>query len=330
MTLSSSVKFLSPEEIASRSVGDAARLQLADSASVFRDRALRLRQLAAGHAMRDFLIFMADVADAQQAVLNDARSVVLPTRESLEKAAHEGVAPLGFLNGALSDDWQADLNALLQLLQQRIQGAALDVVRSLQAITPEELNQQAQKLMAGVMFGLDMAKAPLIGAALQVHWTRLVAQTLQAYPDIRFDPVADTDVCPCCGSEPVASIAKIGAETSGVRYLHCNLCQSDWHMVRIKCTHCGSTKNITYEELEPLEGANLPTHATPKGAVRAECCGECGHYLKIVDMAKDPHVDPVADDLASVALDLLVTDTGLQRHGVNYLLLWGEPAEGVS
>ncbi|MBU3651019.1 MAG: formate dehydrogenase accessory protein FdhE, partial [Limnohabitans sp.] len=50
------------------------------------------------------------------------------------------------------------------------------------------------------------------------------------------------------------------------------------------------------------------------------------HYLKIMDMSRDAHVDPVADDLASVTLDLLVSETGLQRHGVNYLLLWGNDA----
>ena len=44
-----------------------------------------------------------------------------------------------------------------------------------------------------------------------------------------------------------------------------------------------------------------------------------------MSMDKDAYVDPVADDLATVALDLLVSDTGLQRHGVNYMLLWGEP-----
>ena len=42
-------------------------------------------------------------------------------------------------------------------------------------------------------------------------------------------------------------------------------------------------------------------------------------------MEKDVHVEPVADDLASVTLDLLVADAGRQRHGVNLLLLFGDP-----
>jgi formate dehydrogenase maturation protein FdhE len=61
-------------------------------------------------------------------------------------------------------------------------------------------------------------------------------------------------------------------------------------------------------------------------APRTECCGECGHYLKIVDMGEDARVEPVADDLATGALDLLVSETGLLRHGVHDGLLRGEPA----
>jgi FdhE protein len=41
-------------------------------------------------------------------------------------------------------------------------------------------------------------------------------------------------------------------------------------------------------------------------------------------MEKDPEVEPVADDLASVALDLLVSEAGMQRSGHNLMLLFGE------
>ena len=42
-------------------------------------------------------------------------------------------------------------------------------------------------------------------------------------------------------------------------------------------------------------------------------------------MDKDAHAEPVADDLASLTLDLLVSETGAQRHGVNLMLLFGDP-----
>jgi FdhE protein len=42
-------------------------------------------------------------------------------------------------------------------------------------------------------------------------------------------------------------------------------------------------------------------------------------------MDRDMYVDPAADDLATVTLDLLVSEAGFQRHGVNLMLLFGDP-----
>lgn len=328
MTATSPIKLLSPEEISARDVGESAHLRWAELSFVFRDRALRLRQLAAGHAMRDFLIFMVDVADAQHTVLAAPRTTRLPTQAFLAEAARSGAPALEFPHWALGEEWREDLQALVVALLPRVpEGPARSTLQSLQDASPGHLQQQAERLLSGIMLGLDYASAPLIGAALQVYWTRLVHRTQAAFPDLAFGLIDNARVCPCCGSPPVASIMRIGVEQAGARYLHCSLCQTEWHMVRIKCAHCESIKGISYQELEAGEGAPQATYALPKGAVRAECCSVCGHYLKIVDMGKDAHVDPVADDLATVALDLLVSETGRQRHGVNYLLLWGEPAE---
>ena len=41
---------------------------------------------------------------------------------------------------------------------------------------------------------------------------------------------------------------------------------------------------------------------------------------KIAYQDKDPRVDPVADDLATLALDLLVDEAGFGRSGPNLLL----------
>ena len=95
-------------------------------------------------------------------------------------------------------------------------------------------------------------------------------------------------------------------------------------MVRIQCSHCGSNKSVTYQELEAQAAAGDDGSRVPRGTVRAECCDECHHYLKILAQDKDAHVDPVADDLASVTLDLLVSESGLERHGVNLMLLFGD------
>jgi len=105
----------------------------------------------------------------------------------------------------------------------------------------------------------------------------------------------------------------------GHRFLHCSLCSTQWHYVRVKCAHCESTKGISYASLDDGSGRQR------KPAVVAEVCDECDHYLKIAYMDRDPQVEPCADDLATLALDLLVADTGKTPLGVNFMLVHGDP-----
>ena len=55
--------------------------------------------------------------------------------------------------------------------------------------------------------------------------------------------------------------------------------------------------------------------------MKAVCCSECRSYVKILYQQKDPSLDPVADDIASLGLDLMVRETGLRRAGVDHFLL---------
>jgi hypothetical protein len=65
-------------------------------------------------------------------------------------------------------------------------------------------------------------------------------------------------------------------------------------------------------------------------AIRAESCDECHSYVKAFYMDKDSGVEAVADDLASIALDLLMADAGYERAGANLLLIPGEAADAPS
>jgi len=118
-----------------------------------------------------------------------------------------------------------------------------------------------------------------------------------------------------CGTLPVASIVRADERSQGYRYLHCALCATEWHLVRITCSQCQGTANIAYHSIEG--GAE---------AVRAESCDACHTYRKILYQEKDPNVEPVADDLASLALDLLMSEAGYHRGSGNPLL-WQTPAE---
>ena len=97
---------------------------------------------------------------------------------------------------------------------------------------------------------------------------------------------------------------------SGARFCACSLCGTWWNYVRIKCVTCGSTKGIAYQEIDG--GA---------GTIKAETCSECGTYVKILQQQKDPSLEPIADDVASLGLDLLVRETGLRRAGVDPFLI---------
>ena len=67
--------------------------------------------------------------------------------------------------------------------------------------------------------------------------------------------------------------------------------------MRIKCTLCGSTKGIAYQEIEG--------HGD---TIKAETCDSCRGYVKVLHQHKDPALEPIADDIASLGLDLLVRE----------------------
>jgi FdhE protein len=325
-----SARILSPEEIAVRAGQAHPFLRLPERSTVFADRALRLRQLAAGHAMRDFLIFAADVADAQHLLLADMPEVVLPDSGALAEAANAGLAPLPATGTPRDPVWRDTLSRLLAQLSRRlpVDAPPRAAIAALRGADDQKLERQADRLLNGVMRGLDLGMAPLIGAALQVDWTHRVLAVQQRHGQDRIAPFGRTDdsgTCPCCASRPTASITRIGAEETGYRFLHCSLCSTQWHLVRIKCSHCLGTQGISYQGLTPADAAAVPAAAVVPGAVQAETCEVCHQYLKIVHMERDAEVEPVADDLASLTLDLLVSESGMHRHGVNLMLLFGDP-----
>ncbi|NML46619.1 formate dehydrogenase accessory protein FdhE [Ramlibacter sp. G-1-2-2] len=319
---------LSPEEIAARAGQQASLLYMPVRGEVFADRAIRLRQRAAGHAMRDYLLLVADIAQAQHAVLQDFPAVRVPDPQALMAAAYAGQPPLPAPLWPRAPQWRDGLHPILDALLQRLpSGPTRTAVEALRGAPDEMLERQADRLLDGVTLGLDLAAAPFIAAALQVYWTHLVLATQEAHGTDRLPPfgrVDDPTRCPCCGSRPVASVIRIDPGAGGLRYLQCSLCSTQWHMVRVKCSRCLSTKGIEYRLLAPMDGGE--TARQP--AVEAETCDECGSYLKIVRRDRDPLVEAVADDLASVTLDLLVEQAGFENHGVNLMLLFGDPDGG--
>jgi len=153
----------------------------------------------------------------------------------------------------------------------------------------------------------DDSVAPHLFAAVavQLHLARLAA-TLDA---AQLVPIR-TGVCPSCGGRPAtSSVIGIGG-LDGVRYAACACCQTQWNEVRLTCLCCGSTKGISYRSVETIEAT-----------VRAEVCTECDSWVKILYQNKNHSLEPVADDVASLGLDLMMRDTDLRRGGFNPFLI---------
>jgi FdhE protein len=296
---------IQPGEI-ERPVGEIPHLHIPDRNSVFLDRAARLRALAQEHTMKDFLLFMAGVCNAQQAALNVFPEVPLPPEAQLKLCLEHGMPPLSAQTWKRAPAWQEALRQIAAQVQDNATPASKETIVRLQQMDSAALEVLADAILSGNYRGMDLAAAPFVAAALQVYWAHM-ATSLGTRAFGRSDIA---NLCPVCASPPVASVVRIGGAEQGLRYLTCSLCETQWHMVRVKCSNCESTKSIGYYS---IEGAS--------GAVKAESCDECGTYLKISYMDKDPHADPVADDLATLALDLMMGESGISRSGPNLFLV---------
>lgn len=285
------------------------RVRLPAGASVFSDRAARLRQLAPDSPLADYLLMMAHLADGQKLAY---KTFVIPTvsEEQISRAQSHGMPPLQAMGQARDPVWLDILFALIDhMMGDGIASSqAVEVFLALkEKLThdPAALEKMADTLLANDDRGIDAAVAPIIMAALQVYWTHLAAD----FDEKQLPVVNPFGVCPCCGSAPVASIVRVGGKEDGCRYLSCSLCSTESHLVRVTCSHCQETKDISYHSLE----GGLQ-------AVRAESCESCRVYRKILYQEKDIYVDPIADDLASLALDVLMGEEGYMRASGNPLL----------
>lgn len=263
-----------------------------DLAPLYAARAARLRALAEGHDLGDYLRFAAEVAGAQAAC-----------------ACAGGAGPVAPIDAAAlarEGDWPATLDRMLDLLRGHVPAAAEPHLATLAAMGEADRRAAAGALAAGEFDRVDPALGPLIWAALSLATAEAARRA--SLPAAEAPETAD---CPVCGGPPVASHIHTG-ERQGLRYLHCALCECEWHVVRAKCAGCGDAEKVDYLSFE-----------TPEAAVRAEACGACGGYLKLVSAERDPQVETVADDLATLLLDDAARAEGFGRSGVNPFALPG-------
>ncbi len=274
---------------------EAVPLHLPDPDRLFRRRAARFRELAPGHASGDYLAALSALADAQGIA---CRQVCLSSNlYPLSKTS-----PLSVKDWKRGGEWREALAVILSEMGKAVLPApARATLARIEASAPGELEAAADALLAGDYERIDPAAAPFIGGAVQVYWT------LQASQLAGREVERSETGCPVCGSPPVAAIVQGGVK---LRYLVCSLCSTEWHLTRVMCATCHSIAGIGYFAVEG-----------DSGAVKAEGCAECRTYLKLFYLEREPRAEPFADDVATLPLDLLMSDAGYARAGVNLFLL---------
>lgn len=279
---------------------------LPDPVTLFGIRAQRLKTYAAVSPLKPYLDFVAGLVEAQGAIVPALPPVELPDAAAIGRAASFEMPPLDRSGFKLDDTLETTLEAMFDASARVAMPAeAADALTRVRRADGAERAQMVRDVLAHDIPIETLAEHVYVAAALQVHFARLAAG-LDAG---KLVPVGD-GVCPACGGPPVASLIVEWRNAHGNRFCVCSLCSTLWNYVRIRCCSCGSTKGIGYQEVE----------GSP-GTVKAETCDECRTYVKVMYQNKDVTMEAVADDIGTLALDMMMREGPYRRAAFNPFLL---------
>lgn len=278
-----------------------------DPAALFARRAARFTALARrDDGMGPYLTFLSRLHQAGVAILPALPAPRLPDARNLELAREHGMPPLGTVTADGDPAVAATLEALTAAFDRS--GMPAGTVGALDRLAAASADDRLALLGAAFAGEVDadrIAEHVFAAAAVQVHMARLAAlldaDSLQKITD---------GACPACGSPPVASSVVNWEGAANSRFCACSVCGTQWHVPRVRCLSCGGERAITFYGLGDDEEA-----------VKAETCRTCRTYVKIVYEPRDRDVEPLADDVASLALDLLMRQEGFARAASNPFLV---------
>jgi len=283
---------------------------LPDPARRFATTAKRLDGMAEGHPLEPWLRFMAALSRAQHDVATTIAPGATLAGDDVARAVDARLPPLAADGHRRDAAWRDGLTRLLDGIDAAsLPPPARDAIAQLRGMTPDAIEPLADQFLRGRVATADAAAAVYVAAALQVCFTvsaaRLDADALRL--------LEERQLCPCCGSPSVSGLITASGTTPGSRFLYCSMCSTSWNHVRAVCLNCKGTRKLSVQGIE----------GDPE-VVKVETCGDCHTYSKLLYQLRDMQVDPYADDLASLGLDLLVAEAGYSRHAPNPLLLAGD------
>lgn len=261
-------------------------------------RAERLKQLSKNHPLKEYLLFIAQLVSVQQQLLENY-PLEKPFILSQEQTPY---FPLHCQTWQLTHHWLILLKGLLERMKINANDSTRQSIEWLEKASDNELTALAHHLLQENFHLVPNDKALFIWAALMVYWRQL-SQFIPHHGIM--ENASNLNRCPVCHSAPVASVVQGGKE-QGLRYLHCAMCETKWHSVRAKCTHCEQTEHLNYFM---FDDENADT--------RAESCEDCQSFLKIFYLEKNPQLDTLADDLATLFLDVQLDEKGYAKSGFN-------------
>jgi FdhE protein len=270
-------------------------VRLPVAARVFETRAARFRELAPGHPLADYLMFLASLTAAQANACRIMPSVF--DGQPLDRDV-----PLRAVSWRRGTAWQHALRSIgAELCRTVLPVAVVEALEKTATGAPAALESAADAILHDKLSGADLAGVPLVASALQAYWTTMASL-------VPAEGVAPgRSHCPLCGSPPVAGTV-LGDRK--LRYLTCGLCAAQWHVTRVMCVTCGATGGLSYLAIDG---------GSP--GVKAEACGACRTYTKLFYLEQQPRAEPLADDVATLGLDLLMTEEGYARPGANLFVL---------
>ncbi|GGF86923.1 protein FdhE [Azorhizobium oxalatiphilum] len=279
---------------------------LPDPETLFDKRAKRFADMAERSDLKPYLLFLGSIAAAQRDILSGLPAVEPVDAERLARSREHAMPPLDRGNFTSDTTFETTFDRLLaQAKALEMPEAARTALDSVIAADSVSRDQMVRNVLADALPVEALAEHVFVAAALQVHFARRAT----GLDSKKLVPVGD-GACPCCGGPPVASLIVDWPQAPGARYCGCALCGTLWNYVRVRCTACGSTKGIGLEEVEGLDGG-----------CKAETCEECHSYGKLFYLNKEPGAEPLADDVATLGLDLLMKDRPYRRAAFNPFLL---------
>src|SRR5215510_7214619 len=182
-----------PVDIGQEAAASFVRLPAIDT--YFHVRAERLEALASGNPLESYLKFVAAIARAQHVAAAHLPAGTLPGKDHMEfSRAHEFP-----LLDRLTWKRDASLVAGARLLADALKGTAMpeQAAQALAAFTSRDdasIDALAERVLREEHEGWENAEVPFIGAALELHFTRMAALLDPGDPA----PVEPRNLCPVC------------------------------------------------------------------------------------------------------------------------------------